>query len=307
MVASKQGQLLGIAEQRPPAVPGHVHRRLVAGVEHEHAGPDELVLRQPLPFIDDLGQRADQVVPRMSPAFAGQGPQVFRELDAGLDGSLRVLLRRVQLIQQADLGRPGTEQVAVGVRHAQHLGDHRHGEGLGDRRDEVELSAGRNPVGQTVHDALDAGTQPLHHPRRERLRHEPAHPSVVRRLHVEDPAADEVPERPVPIGFVRAAHLSRGGQVMVRTAEPPIAKQRVHVLVSGDEPVVGGFVVKDRSPLAELGVDGVGGRDEGRVRRIKPELARGDALSEHAWSWYVSRVTRLRASRRGPRRNLQSR
>ena len=68
---------------------------------------------------------------------------------------------------------------------------------------------------------------------------------------------------------------------MVRTAEPPIAKQRVHVLVSGDEPVVGGFVVKDRSPLAELGVDGVGGRDEGRVRRIKPELARGDALSEH--------------------------
>src|SRR5918996_228167 len=43
-VPSEQLQLVGVPEQRPPSVPGHVDRGLVARVEEEDAGADHFVL-----------------------------------------------------------------------------------------------------------------------------------------------------------------------------------------------------------------------------------------------------------------------
>src|SRR6266550_5112386 len=58
-------QLVGVAEERPPAEKRGVHGCLVPGVEQQHAGPDELVLREPFTLVHDLDQLGDQVVARV--------------------------------------------------------------------------------------------------------------------------------------------------------------------------------------------------------------------------------------------------
>ena len=70
MVGSKELELVGVAKQRPPAVAGDVHGGLVAGVQEQHAGPDQLVLGQAFALVQDLSQRADQVVLRTGPPLA---------------------------------------------------------------------------------------------------------------------------------------------------------------------------------------------------------------------------------------------
>ena len=162
--------------------------------------------------------------------------------------------------------------MVVGLGDAEHLRDHRDGQRLRDRRQEVELAGALHAVDERIDDALDAGAEPLHERRREGLRHQAAHARVVGRLHVEDPVADQVPERLVPLGVGRVPHLLVARLMQVRAAEPAVAQQRVHVGVACDEPVVGALVVRDRPVPAELLVDGVGVGDErgvggGEVRR----------------------------------------
>ena len=78
--------------------------------------------------VDDRGQGADQVVARPATPFGEQVAQVRPELDARLDGLARGRLRRIQLVHQAEVGRPGSEEVAVRGRDAEQLGDDRHGQ-----------------------------------------------------------------------------------------------------------------------------------------------------------------------------------
>ena len=63
-LGAQPGQRVGMAEERPPAVAGAVDRRLVTGVEEQHAGRDQLRLGQRVAVVDDRGQGADQVVAR---------------------------------------------------------------------------------------------------------------------------------------------------------------------------------------------------------------------------------------------------
>ena len=64
-----------------------VHGGLVAGVQQEHAGADQLVLGQALALLNDGGQGADQVLVRMGPALPRKGSEVIRELHARSDGA----------------------------------------------------------------------------------------------------------------------------------------------------------------------------------------------------------------------------
>ena len=66
--------------------------------------------------------------------FGEQVAQVRPELDAGLDRLARRRLGRVQLVHQAEVGRPGSEEVAVRGRDAQQLGDDRHRQRLDELR-----------------------------------------------------------------------------------------------------------------------------------------------------------------------------
>jgi hypothetical protein len=113
--------------------------------------------------------------------------------------------------------------VPVGLRDSQQLGDHRDGERLGQRRDQVDLAGAQHLVDQPVHEALHGRPELLDPSRRERLRHQAAHPGVIRRLHVEDAVADQVPERPGVFGVVGLPHLRVRGQVQVGPAEPAVA------------------------------------------------------------------------------------
>lgn len=65
-------------------------------------------------------------------------------------------------------------------------------------------------------------------------------------------------------------HLGMRGLVQVRPPEPPIAQERVHVLVSRDQVVVGRLVVQHRRVLPEVRVDGVGVGDEPEVVGCEP-------------------------------------
>jgi len=66
-------------------------------------------------------------------------------------------------------------------------------------------------------------------------------------------------------------HLGVRRCVQVRPPEPPVAQQRVHVLVPCDEVVVGRLVVQHGRVLAQVRVDGVGVGDEPEVVGCEPK------------------------------------
>src|SRR3546814_2703082 len=57
--------------------------------------------------------------------------------------------------------------------------------------------------------------------------------------------------------WVGMTHLGVAGEVSIRPTEPPVAKERVHVFVPRDQPVIGRFVVPDGLLGPEFGVEGV--------------------------------------------------
>jgi hypothetical protein len=265
------------AEQRPPADARRVHGGLVAGVQQQDARADELVLGQALALVQDERELGDEVLAGILAALARERAQVVGELAARPDGVLLHLERGVQLVHLADVGRPRAEQVAIGLRHAEHLGDHGHGQRLGDLGEQVELACPGDAVDEPVRDRLHPRAQGLDVAGREGFRDQPPHPRVIRRLHVQDPRVDEVPERVVPVREIGMSHLGVGGRVQVRAPEPAIAQERVHVLAARDQVVVRRLVVQDRCMLSQVRVDGVGIGDERQVvgrtagrRRYRP-------------------------------------
>jgi hypothetical protein len=225
-------------------------------------GADQLVLGQLL----DLRQGGDQVVLRPRPAPARQVDEVRAELLARPHRGGGRLRRRVQLVHAADVGRPRPQQVAVVVGDAEHLGDDGHRQRLGEHADQVERPALPRLVDQRVGHRLDGRAHPLDRARRERPADQPPQPGVLRRLHVEHPVADDVPEGRLLRRLLRAAHLGVRRDVQVAAPEPPVAQQRVDVGVAGDEPPVRRLVVLHPRALAQHGVRGVRVGHEGRVR-----------------------------------------
>ena len=140
VVGAQAFEALRVAEQRPPGVAGGVHGRLVAGVEQQHAGADQLVL------AEALAPRPSALI-RSSPGSrtpgAGQLAQVAGELHRGAHRGALDLVGGVQLVHAADVGRPGAQQRPVGLGDAEHLGDHGHRQRLGDLGDQVAAAVAR--------------------------------------------------------------------------------------------------------------------------------------------------------------------
>jgi hypothetical protein len=85
---------------------------------------------------------------------------------------------------------------------------------------------------------------------------------VIGRLAVEHAVADHRPERREVVGIRRAAHLLVGRHMEVRATEPPVAQQRVDVVVPRDQPLVGRLEPAHRRGVAQVGVRVIGVRDE---------------------------------------------
>src|SRR5918996_590461 len=264
-------ELIGVAVQGPPAVAGHVHRGLVAGVQQEDAGADHLVLGEAITLVDHLDQATDQVLGRVLAALTDQLAEVIGELHGRRRSRSAVLLGGIQLVHPADLGRPRTEVVAIGLGDAQQLGDHRHRERLGHRGDQIDLAGAEDLLNQPVHQPLDGRPELLDPAGGERLGHQPADAGVVWRLHVEDAVPDQVPERRREQRILRATHLPVRGQMEIGASKPPVAQQPVDVLVVRDDPLLGLGVVDDPAGSAKLGVRGIRVGDEHEIARTEPE------------------------------------
>jgi hypothetical protein len=237
----------------------------VAGVEQQHAGADQLVLGQTV----HLRERADQVVAGFTLPGPGQATQVRRELLRRAYGPVGRLPARVQLVHPADVRRPGSQRRAVRRGYPQKLCDHGDRQRLGDGRDEVSTALPDQVRGQPVGEGRHDRAQRLHPARGERGRHQPPQPGVVGRLAVEHPVADHVPERRQVRWVVRPPEVRVGRLVQVRTSEPAVAQQRVHVVVARDQPLVGRLEVPDRRLLTQLRVGGVRVGDERRRPRVE--------------------------------------
>ena len=110
-------QLVGVRQQREQAVAADVDRRLVAGVEQQDAGGDQLVLGQPVALgVAHLHQVGEQVVARGGAPLGGQLAQVGDELGGRPLGGVLDRRRPPVLVHLHDRVRPRPQQRPVGLR-----------------------------------------------------------------------------------------------------------------------------------------------------------------------------------------------
>src|SRR5262249_34795834 len=117
-------------------------------------------------------------------------------------------------------------------------------------------------IQETVHEALDLGTEPFHHARSECLVHEATEPCMVRRIAIQHGEATRWAGDAEARGDVGPDGL---------LAEPWIPERRHHVVVPGQDPEAEGTLMD-----GILGLEPVVGRigivDEVRIHRIEPHL-----------------------------------
>jgi hypothetical protein len=138
--------------------------------------------------------------------------------------------------------RPGEQLGGEPARHAEEIGDHAHGEWRGVVGHEVALSGRREPIDEFVGEPLDGRGEAIDLPRKERGVHEAAEPAVPRRFQFQQRVLFEGMKRPQMGGGFRPAKFSPGGDVQDLPTEPPIAEERVDVVV------VRGAAVPELSP-----------------------------------------------------------
>ena len=204
-----------MTEQRPPAIPGTVHRRLMPGVQKQHARRDQLLLGQRVAVVDDARKAADQIVARVNPALGEKVAQVGREREAGRHGLAGRLVGRVELVHQADIRRPRPEEVPIGLGDAEQLGDDRDRKRFGVVRDEIDLAAAAEVVDQAVDDRLHLRSERLDGPRREGAADETSEPGVIGRFAVQHARVVELVEGGVPSRRLLTTEFGVGGLVKV--------------------------------------------------------------------------------------------
>ena len=137
--------------------------------------------------------------------------------------SLDVQLRQHGLEAERERVRPAAEQVAVGVGHAEHVGDHLEREREREVGDDLQAVAARHHrVERVVDELLHAGRQLLDGPWGEDLLDDPADAGVVGGIDVEDAAGaplgpvaeDLLPELGPRVGALdaRSSTLSFGSR-----------------------------------------------------------------------------------------------
>ena len=116
-------------EQRLDAVGERMDRRLMAGIEQQDRGRDEFIGRELLAFLFRRDQLRQEIVARLSPApldIVAHEAGEFERCRDGLRLDLRIAPR---LIHRHHAMRPGQELRRHLARHAEQIGDDRHGDG----------------------------------------------------------------------------------------------------------------------------------------------------------------------------------
>ena len=224
-----------VAQQRQDAVSERVDRRLVAGVEQDDDGGDELRISEAPAFDLDLDQACHEVVLRLPSPLADDAQHVVTELGRCQRGGLGLLERRVELVHLHHRVRP-VEQVAPAVGgDAEEPADDRDRVRLGEVAQQIEPAVGQQLVGE-----LRAGAaQRLDRARGERGRHELPDPRVLGRLEPEQAPPLAVPEGlPARVERLGGRELVLRAEVAEVAAQPPVAEARAHIGVARDEPAL---------------------------------------------------------------------
>ena len=278
-VVVQELELVGVPQQRQRAVADQVHGRLVAGDVEEAHLVEELVLAEDVALLLDRDQRGEQVVGRVRPLPRDRFAEMRVHTIAGGDQGRQLLGQHQGLEELHDRVRPVAELVAVGRGHAEHLGDHREGEGEGEAADQVDgLAAGGllgERVEQLVDEVLDAGHERVDAAGCERLRDQAPDPGVVGRVEVEDGPAPA----PGPLHLDRLEQVGPaiGAGVGVHHREGRVAQHPADVVVPGQRPRPERALVDGRL-LPQPGVLGIRVVEEAGLERVEVEPAAGSCV-----------------------------
>ena len=180
------GPLVGVRGRAVERVAEQLGRRLVAGDDHQEEERHDLVVVEPVAVDLGLEQRATS-----GPRSAASGA---RSTIVGVVADQRRSRppcrragRRARPPRGAPAGRPPAQFVAVGLRHAEHLGDHVHRELAGEA---PRSSRPHPPAAATsveVAPVIRGCAARARHPARgEAAGDQGAHPDVPRRVHREE-------------------------------------------------------------------------------------------------------------------------
>ena len=125
----------------------------MAGKDQQRNRREQFRFAEPIPFLFDGDQLADQVISGMLAFVSHQVRGVFSE---GAHGSRdpRIAPGHAQIARHRL--RPDADLVPVGVRHPQHLRNDIDGQGKGIIGDEIHLTLILHPVEQLVGNLLHA-------------------------------------------------------------------------------------------------------------------------------------------------------
>ena len=265
----QRGELIGVAQQREGAVPDEVHRRLVSREVEEHHLVLQLGGGEPVTFLLGRDERAEQVIAGFPTLPLDRRLHVPGEMLTGVEDRREVLRQHDRLEGLDQRVRPLPHLVPVGLRHAEHLGDHREGQRERQVADHVHPAVGLHPVQHLVDQRLDALVEGFDPPGGERLLGQAPDPGVVGRVEVQDgPGASFAAL--VAGGFDhRGAGIKR--RVLVLDRHPGFPQDPGAVLVAGDRPRPDRVVVHRRL-LAQDPILGVGILEVAGGERIQPDV-----------------------------------
>ena len=245
--------LIRVVAERADAVRDRVARRLVAGDRDQQEEEVEVHLRQPVAVDLGVEQRGDDVVARHLAPFGRERVGVHEHLD------LRVLHFFVGHLVLGVLApdhpvAPLEELVPVGLRDAEHLGDHLQRE-LGRDVDHEVGGAGLDHLVEDLVGLLaDAVLERADLAGREAPVHELAVARVLGRVHREHEVAALL-----EVVGLRLLEDHHSAALLVGRVGVAVAAHGHHVVVLGDDPEAGtvglgvlvhrGLVAEEREPL----------------------------------------------------------
>ena len=119
-----------------------MHRRLVAGVEKQDRGRDDIVLAEPAL----LGLRGDEagekVFPRTAASLGDEAPHKGGEVLCRGDGAALHVLIAAELVHGHHSVRPVEQHGGHVLRYAEEVGDDGDGDGSCEARQQVRLAVG---------------------------------------------------------------------------------------------------------------------------------------------------------------------
>ena len=225
----------------------------MAGDEEQDAGGEQLALGEPVALLLDRDERGEQVRARMPAALGEQRAEVVRDpapADTPALHDRRVGRDADGVEAPDDVRRPPLDLLVVADRHAQHVADDGHREGIGEIGDHVHPPLRLHAVEQAVHHTLDLLAHALDHPRRERPVDQRPQAGVVGRIAEEHGAGQAA-------GLRLLAVLGREDGLEAVAAEARIPQGRDAVLVAGEDPEAQAAQV-DGIRLAQVPVERVG-------------------------------------------------